>query len=60
MNLTEAELAALNATTSEREWNAVCDAIKAARDGEYPPDWLERVLFENVIVRARKRWAGVS
>jgi hypothetical protein len=24
---------------TQREWNSVCDAIKAARDGSYPPDW---------------------
>lgn len=58
MNLTDAELAALNATMSEAEWNAVCDAIKAARDGKYPPDWAKRVLAARVLTDARKRWAG--
>lgn len=39
MNLTEAEIAALEACTSEDQWNAQCDAVKAARGGAYPPDW---------------------
>ena len=25
-------------------WGALCDEIKAARNGQYPPDWYEQVI----------------
>lgn len=49
MNLTEAELNELKNTKNETEWNALCDKIKAARKGSYPPDWFNKVLLTGVI-----------
>ena len=39
MNLTPEELGRLKACKSDEEWNAACDAVKATRNGDYPPDW---------------------
>lgn len=54
-NITEAEMASLEACQSEDEWSAACDAIKGARHGAYPPDWWVSVrmsgLMESVLAR---------
>jgi hypothetical protein len=48
--LTQTELWLLEDSTTEQEWDAACDAIKAARRypgttvGRYPPDWYEKVI----------------
>lgn len=55
-DLTVDELAALEAATTEAEWNAVCDCVKAARGGEYPADWYEKVLTKGgVLTRFKLR-----
>jgi hypothetical protein len=56
MNLTEAEMIELKNTTNESEWNAVCDKIKAARKGSYPPDWFNKVLLTGVISEIAAKW----
>lgn len=45
--LTAGEIDALRRAVrlrSEAEWTLAVDGIKAARGGEYPPDWYERVM----------------
>jgi len=56
MNLTEAEMIELNNTTNETEWNAICDNIKAARKGSYPPDWFTKILLTGVISEIAAKW----
>ncbi len=41
--ITARELLSLWCAKSAAEWDAACDAIKAARGGVYPPDWWEVV-----------------
>ncbi len=56
MNITAEELAKLNAADTEDEWNAVCDDVKTARDGEYPPDWFVKVMRSGVLNAALLRF----
>ncbi len=58
MNLTEAELMTLIVCTTVDGWNAACDAIKAARNGQYPPDWYERVMLSGVSAAAQRRFTS--
>lgn len=53
--ITEAELATLEAATSDTEWNGACLVIKTAREGAFPSDWYERVMQAGVITRFLKR-----
>lgn len=57
MNLTEAELATLNAANTDDEWNAACLAIKRAHGNTYPPDWLT-LVHEGGVFDAFKRRSG--
>ena len=54
--LSAGEIARLNATKSEREWNAVCDDVKRARGGAYPHDWFVQVIAGSVGREAQARW----
>jgi hypothetical protein len=56
MNITEAELLSLNRTKSEEEWNNVCDEIKQARDGAYPPDWWPVVMQSGLAREIMADW----
>lgn len=58
MNLTTGELARINACQTAQEWQAICDAVKAARKGAYPPDWFPVVLQSGLCDRVVKRWGG--
>ena len=51
MLLTTEEFNALKAAKSEKEWNGVCDKVKAARGGEYPADWFPRVILTGLAGR---------
>ena len=51
MNLTEQELQKLQSATSGEHWNQLCEEVKAARDGEYPPDWYARVILSGLMAR---------
>lgn len=57
MNLTQDEVEKLMATKSESEWNAMCDEIKRARGGQYPPDWWSRMMMTGLIESIQKSWA---
>jgi hypothetical protein len=56
MNLTEAEMTKLRNTKSKSEWNNVCDEIKAARNGTYPPDWLDKIIITGLILAIPATW----
>ena len=49
MNLTEDEMIKLRNAKSESEWNAVCDEIKTARNGTYPPDWFDKMIETGLL-----------
>jgi hypothetical protein len=51
VNLTALELNELDACKTEKEWNATCDKIKAARGGQYPPDWFMKIIASGFINR---------
>lgn len=56
MNLTEAEMTKLRNTKSETEWNAVCDEIKAVRNGAYPPDWFAKMMMTGLMSAIAATW----
>ena len=45
MALTRDEKKVLEATTTEKEWYAICDKIQVKRNGQYPP-YLSREILE--------------
>ena len=58
MNITEEEIASLEACKSDTEWNAACAAIKAARDGAFPPDWWPKVVKSGIMKRVVEGYGG--
>lgn len=56
--LTDAELSALKSARNKKEWNQVCDAVKAARDGAYSSDWYARVILSGVAAERVSAWKG--
>lgn len=46
----------LGETKSEVEWNKICDEIKAAHGGIYPPDWFFKVQVTGLYARAKAGW----
>lgn len=42
--LTSEEMRRLQNSSSEKEWNAICDEVKHRRNGRYPPDWFQKVI----------------
>lgn len=57
--LTEEQLEKLKNSKSEKEWNSICDAIKAANGGEYPKDWFMRVLVSGLASHVKRYWDSV-
>lgn len=55
--LTDANIAALEACTSEAAWNQVCLDIKKEHGG-YPADWFPRVLAGGLMKRVTARFGG--
>lgn len=56
MNLTDDEMKALKNTKSSVEWNAQCDKIKRARNGEYPPDWWAKIQLSGFMHSVAANW----
>jgi len=59
-NLTNDELEMIKACASGTAWRDVCDKIKAARDGQYPPDWWEKVKLSGLMDKVMERWGANS
>jgi len=59
-NISVDEMAKLRNSKSEKEWDAVCDEVKAARNGQYPNDWYQKVLASGLSRRAAARWGGTD
>jgi len=57
-NLTQEEMASLESCQSEEEWNALCNDIKNARDGQYPPDWWPKVKLSGLGERVASKWGS--
>lgn len=53
MNITESELSELKACQSDQQWNDVCDKVKRARGGQYPPDWYPKVILSGLLAQVR-------
>lgn len=47
--LSDEEYQSLVNVTTEEQWDAACDAIKASRDGEYPADWWPRIVGSGLL-----------
>lgn len=59
MNITEAEIDKLKASKNEQAWNAVCDEIKKARAGQYPPDWWAKVMQSGLAANIQDSWSRI-
>jgi hypothetical protein len=59
-HITEAEIETLEAAITDTEWNSACAAIKAARDGLFPPDWHEVVRVGGIMDRFVKRFGDYN
>lgn len=55
-NLQQTEIADLESTGSAEEWNNICDEIKKARGGQYPPDWWEVMMMSGKISGIQESW----
>jgi len=60
VNLTGDEMASLQACRSGHEWHLACAGVKAARGGQYPPDWWERVMASGVARAVEDSWGRVK
>lgn len=60
MNITDAEIRALQNCTTENQWNDVCNQIKEARQGEYPPDWWAKVKLSGLMAKTTSKWGGTD
>lgn len=56
--LTEIEMLSLKMTSSEQQWNAALERIKAARGGKLPLDWENRVLASGLYNKLKEQWAA--
>lgn len=51
--MTEKEVVALmQSSKSESEWNANCDKVKSAFDGDYPDFWFKAIMLSGVARNA--------
>lgn len=50
------EYTKLKAAKSAEEWDEVCDEIKAARGGQYPSDWYQRVILSGFAASVQMNW----
>jgi len=60
MKITEEELQRLEDCQSAQDWADACDAVKEARDGQYPDDWWDKVKLSGMMDRILGRWGENS
>lgn len=60
MLLTAEEIQAAENCMSGAEWEGFCDAVKAARDGDYPEDWWPEMKLSGRMDRIMSRWGESS
>lgn len=58
--ITDEEIASLRATKNASQWNAVCDKIKKARNGQYPGDWWPKVMASGLNSEIQANWSNPS
>jgi hypothetical protein len=56
--LTDEEYTALANSASLEQWTAACNAVKAARGRQYPPDWYARILAPGIPAKVAARFGG--
>lgn len=54
--LTDDEFNRLCACKTEQEWSDACDAVKAARDGQYPDEWFHRMNLSGLMAKIFSRF----
>jgi hypothetical protein len=59
-NLSQDELKVLKACQTASDWEAACDAVKAARGGQYPPDWWPVMKLSGLMDKIFARWGSDS
>lgn len=60
-NITDEEMAKLEACQTEQDWADACDEIKAARGGvQYPDDWWAKVKMSGLMQKIMDRWGESS
>ena len=57
-NLTDEEIASLEACSSESQWNATCAEIKKVRGGKFPPDWYVKMLASGKMHSIVSKFGG--
>ena len=60
MKITNEEIKKLEDCKSAGDWGNACDEIKSARNGQYPPDWWEKVKLTGMMDRILSRWGSDS
>lgn len=56
MNLTAPKIASITLSKNSTEYENAVDAIKAARNGQYPPDWYATFLAGGQLQKIRAGW----
>lgn len=57
-NLSEQEIASLEACQSAEEWETLCDAVKAAHGNQYPDDWWPEMRLSGRMERIMARFGA--
>lgn len=47
---------ALATAGSEKQWNEICDKVKAGHNGGYPEWWYEKVVKSNLARAVASLW----
>ena len=45
-------------STSADDWNARCNEVKAAHDGDYPSFWYMTIVMSGVAGHTARKWGG--
>lgn len=59
MPLTDDELARLRATQTEAEFDQIFEEIKAARGGQWPSDWVSKIIHSGELNSISMRWRPI-
>lgn len=46
----------MRSSKDSREWNANCDAVKAANSGDYPDFWYVTIMMSGLAQEVADRW----
>ncbi len=48
----------MKSSKSKDDWNANCDKVKAAFNGQYPPFWYPSIVISGVAKETALKWGG--